>query len=1030
MCQHVDAYGLFRFERPGLYSYYFSNITALRRENLVKAELETLMSLHEEGALTVWSCIQDCWMSHGKCLVCLNMTRKEFESRQQWTDAELTASACWERRVEESQKWREERQQPMPWGSSGLKYRKSLTKLKVQEDQPHKEVTSGGRVLQEPGGILIDKRPLISNDAQKVVWDRVLTDSDFWRQRYEGKGLEVLSFSELLAYFHHYSLVVPRTRKQMEATIKAHQRFLANQLDEIQDKAAELLEKPMKRGATVQGTPAPSSVVGFPTSPSRFAPLATGVEVSQDSIECTQPSVVVPSAPPQTTVSPPSPPRLPTRRAIRSARCSEQLATREDVVPSLLDLSMLQARQERLTLHVAALRRLLAILFDPDRILPIIPVRLGTSTRVYSALWDSGSQGDFIHPRVVKEARLPTTESPTPISVTLGDDKTQRFFDQTVTDLPFFLTLEPTDRSPTSRRHRSSAHFDVMETGYDFILGTPWSCRFRSTEADWATNTLVLKTKCGQTYRVPFIGTTATPRPDPPPPEPFVPTRSPSITVTSPRQFAHFIRQDDVTFFMVNVTDLLHYDPPCPDAELIPLEPDPPSIFIAPISTSVPPPSVEFTPPSRADADAEELARYTADLEPAVRDLIREYHDVFPSSFSYAGIPPMRDVEHSIQLVPNYRAFLTKLKLTPRQARWWRDLFEFSFTTEHIKGETNRVADALSRRPNHDQEQIQLSSILVTTVHHSVIDEFRTQYRHCPDYRDIHATLRSGKTVPNYSLGDNGLVYWHDSQGTREPRICVPSTGQLRVRAVAEFHDQAAADHMGFHKTLGRVSRLYVWPKHKDFVKDYVAECPTCQEVNSANHLPYGLLQPLPIPEGRWKSISMDFIGPLRPPTPRGHDAILVVVDRFTKLARFVPCRYAISAREVTDIVFDRVVRDHGLPLSIISDREPRFTSRFWRRLHEVYGTRLRFSSSYHPQTDGQTEITNRTLGDILRKIVRDDQQWDLHLAHAEICLQPRRLASHGDVALLLRPRLSPSCSRGLPSTVTDAPQHELSRAG
>ncbi|GBG61688.1 hypothetical protein CBR_g23204 [Chara braunii] len=91
------------------------------------------------------------------------------------------------------------------------------------------------------------------------------------------------------------------------------------------------------------------------------------------------------------------------------------------------------------------------------------------------------------------------------------------------------------------------------------------------------------------------------------------------------------------------------------------------------------------------------------------------------------------------------------------------------------------------------------------------------------------------------------------------------------------------------------------------------------------------------------------------------------------------------SARKVADIMFDRVLRDHGLPLSIISDRDPRFTSRFWQRLHEVYDTQLRFSSSYHPQTDGQTEITNKTLGDILRKIVRDDQQWDLHFAHTEI---------------------------------------------
>ncbi|GBG70631.1 hypothetical protein CBR_g7933 [Chara braunii] len=831
---------------------------------------------------------------------------------------------------------------------------------------------------------------------------------------------------------------------------------------------------------------------------------------------------------------------------------------------------MLQARKERLTLHVAALCRLLAVLSDPDRTLPIIPIRLGTSTRVYSALWDSGSQGDFIHPCVVKEARLPTIGSLTSISVTLGDDKTQRFFDQTVTDLPFFLTLEPTDRSPASRRHRSSAHFDVMETGYDFILGTPWSRRFRSTEADWATNTLVLKTKCGQTYRVPFIGTTATPRPDPPPPKPSVPTPSPSITVTSPQQFAHFIRQDDVTFFTVDVTDLLHYDPPCPDVKLIPLEPDPPSISMAPISTSVPPPlsipeatefkrhleellRLGFIKPSnspwgapvlfarKADGalrlciDYHGLNRYMVkNSYPMPRsnelfdrlvgnrfftkiDLRSGYHQIrvaaanqpkiaFRSQFGhykftvmpfgltnapatfqramndifrdileqyvlvylddilvysrtleehlrhlrdvldrlrrhgfYAKLSKCRFAQHKVDFLGHYvsyqglhmddakitaiaewpaptsakqlRSFLgltsyysnfirgyarysyaltstllrknppwawtplhedafcalkkavtcapvlhlpdfdrpfilttdasdfvvgavlsqvflsspdsshpriprfppptptTASRLTPTrpatdeppidysptiaedgtvesrsgdcpiafysrqllpaEINYTADEREFSFTTEHIKGETNRVADALSRRPDHDQEHIQLFSIAVTTVHHSVIDEFRTQYRHCPDYRDIHVTLRRGKTVPNYSLGDNGLVYWHGSEGTREPRICVPSTGQLRVRAVAEFHDQAAAGHMGFHKTLARVSRLYVWPKRKDFVKDYVAECPICQEVNSVNHLPYGLLQPLPIPEvigcpSRWTLL---VFFDLRPPT-------------------------------------------------------------------------------------------------------------------------------------------------------------------
>ncbi|GBG89864.1 hypothetical protein CBR_g49712 [Chara braunii] len=223
----------------------------------------------------------------------------------------------------------------------------------------------------------------------------------------------------------------------------------------------------------------------------------------------------------------------------------------------------------------------------------------------------------------------------------------------------------------TPRRYHSSAYFDVLETGYDFILGTPWSRRFRGTEAEWATETLVLKTKCGQTHRVPFIGTTGDTPPDLPPQNPRPSRSHPDITFTSPRQFAHFIRQEDVTFYSVNVMNLLRYNPLCPEVELISLEPDPPdpsSIFAAPISTSIrqpadtpstsqaPEPStVESTHTSRADADAEELTRFTADLEPAVRDLIREYRDVFPPYFSYNRIPPMRSVEHSIQLVPDYR---------------------------------------------------------------------------------------------------------------------------------------------------------------------------------------------------------------------------------------------------------------------------------------------------------------------------------------------------------------------------------------
>ncbi|GBG66346.1 hypothetical protein CBR_g59997 [Chara braunii] len=536
---------------------------------------------------------------------------------------------------------------------------------------------------------------------------------------------------------------------------------------------------------------------------------------------------------------------------------------------------------------------------------------------------------------------------------------------------------------------------------------------------------------------------------------------------------------------MVNVMDLLHYDPRCFDAELIPLEPDPPSISMAPISTSHPPPSVESAPSSRADVDVEELARYTADLEPAVRDLIREYHDVFPSSFSYAGIPPMHDVEHSIQLVPDYRVHhqapyrlsileATELKrqleellrlgfIKPNNFPWgacvlcarkadetlrlcidYRGLNHYTVKSSYPMPRSDELFDRLLgnrfftkidlRSGYHqirvavaDQPKTAFGSCFVhyefTVMLFGLTNAPATFQRAMNDiFRDVleqyvlvylDNILVYSRTLEEHLRHPHGVLdrlrrhgfyaklskcrfvqhkvdflgYYVSDQGLHmdDAKITAIAEWPLHVRVVAKFHDQATAGHMGFHKTLARVSRLYVWPKRKDFVKDYVAECPTCQEVSSANHLPYDLLQPLPIPKGHWQSISMDFIGPLLPPSPRGHDAILVVVDRFTKRARFVPCRYAISAREVVDIVFDRVVRDHGLPLSIIYDRDPRFTSRFWRRLHEVYDTQLRFSSSYHPQTDVHIEVTNRTLRDILRKIVRNDQQWDFHLAHVEI---------------------------------------------
>lgn len=212
-------------------------------------------------------------------------------------------------------------------------------------------------------------------------------------------------------------------------------------------------------------------------------------------------------------------------------------------------------------------------------------------------------------------------------------------------------------------------------------------------------------------------------------------------------------------------------------------------------------------------------------------------------------------------------------------------------------------------------------------------------------------------------------------------KLCVPKSG-VRELLVKEVHSGGSAGHFGIQKTLDILGEHFYWPRMIKDVTLVVERCATCQKAKG--HFTKGLYTPLPVPDAPWESVSMDFIVGL-PRTQRGRDSIMVVVDRFSKMAHFIACNKTDDAVKVAELYFKEVVKLHGIPRSIVSDRDSKFLSHFWRTLWKLVGTKLLFSTSHHPQTDGQTEVTNRTLGTLLRGLVSKTQKdWDMKLAHAE----------------------------------------------
>jgi hypothetical protein len=373
----------------------------------------------------------------------------------------------------------------------------------------------------------------------------------------------------------------------------------------------------------------------------------------------------------------------------------------------------------------------------------------------------------------------------------------------------------------------------------------------------------------------------------------------------------------------------------------------------------------------------------------------------------------------------------TQRELTGRQTRWVERLAELEYKVIHIAGNDNGVADALSRRSDYEGVPLVEVASEGREANRAVSGEssspaggvaasaaeappVRTRIiLHCAEV-DGHPQPESEREAqPSGSLPPlmdelreavstdkwysakmaeqqptDGLVREAGLLRTVSGQWYVPDDSDLKTRLLYEVHDSPGGGHLGVKKTLHKLQRVCWWLGMRTEVTSYVHSCVECLRVKHSQKKPAGLLLPLPIPSRPYDTITMDFVGPLPPSGERKYDYLLTVIDKFSKRVHLLPCHKTIDAHQTARLLIDNVVRQFGLPASIISDRDPRWTGVLWTELFAAMGTKLKRSSSFHPQTDGQTERVHRILEAMLRAYVnKRGSDWSEWLPTVEMSI-------------------------------------------